>query len=142
MADIAQNTLLLVIIALSILLLILGIQAFFILRDLRKTIIKANKMLDNVNSITENVANSASAFSSLATVVKTGAYLVNLLTGNKKTRPNKHLEKESHDVAEPARGNSDMHARNDFAENGYNSKKPQRRFFRGIIKKTKPTSFL
>ncbi len=140
--DSAQYLLLLIILALALLLVILGIQAFFILRSFRKTLIKANKMLDNVNSITENVVNSASAFSSLATVVKTGAYLVNLLTGNKKTRPDKHLEKESRGVLETPGGNSEMHARNDFAESGYNSKKPQRRFFKGIIKKIKPTSFL
>lgn len=82
MTDITQNTLLLVIVALSLLLLILGIQVFFILNDLRKTLVKANKMLDKVNAIAENVVNSASAFSVLGTVVKTGAHLVSLIKGN------------------------------------------------------------
>lgn len=123
MTDIAQTALLGVIVTLSILLLILGVQVFFILKDLRKTLVKANKMLDDVNVIAENVAHSASAFSALATVVKTGAYLANLIAGNKKTEQN-----------------NEMQVKNDFAQNG-NFKK-QRRFFRGIIKKVKPEAFL
>ena len=47
MIDPAQTALFLVIIVLTILLLGLGIQVFFILRELRKTVDKANKVLDD-----------------------------------------------------------------------------------------------
>ena len=47
MIDPAQTALFFVIIVLTILLLVLGVQVFFILRGLRQTIDKANKVLDD-----------------------------------------------------------------------------------------------
>src|SRR5450759_4508350 len=45
MIDPAQTALFIVIIVLTVLLVVLGIQVFFILRELRKTITKVNKVL-------------------------------------------------------------------------------------------------
>lgn len=84
MTDPAQSALFLVIIILTILLLILGIQVFFILRELRKTIDKANKVLDDTGVITESVSKPISSFSSLAMGLKTGAKLAKILNGGKK----------------------------------------------------------
>jgi hypothetical protein len=76
--DIAQIVLFIVIVVLAILLLTLGIQVFFILRELRKTVFKANKVLDNTNIITESVSAPISSLSGLAAGIKTGASIINL----------------------------------------------------------------
>ena len=84
MIDPAQTALFLVIIILTILLLVLGIQVFFILRELRKTIDKANKVLDDTGVITESVSKPISSLSSLTMGLKTGARLAKILNGGKK----------------------------------------------------------
>lgn len=77
MADIAQTSLFLIIIALSVLLLVLGFQVFFILKDFRKTLSKINKLLDSVDSLAAGVMTSAQSLSSLAATVKTSISLIN-----------------------------------------------------------------
>jgi hypothetical protein len=85
MTDPAQTALFLVIIVLTILLVVLGIQVFFILRELRKTIDKANKVLDDTGVITESVSKPISSLSSLTMGLKTGASIAKLLNlGEKK----------------------------------------------------------
>lgn len=76
--DFAQIALFIVIVILAILLLVLGVQVFFILREFRKTVSKTNKVLDNTNVITESVSTPLSSLSSLAAGLKTGASFVNL----------------------------------------------------------------
>jgi hypothetical protein len=71
--DIAQITLFIIIIILAILLVALGVQVFFILKEFRKTVLKANKVLDNTNTITESVSAPISSLSSIVTGVKAGA---------------------------------------------------------------------
>ena len=73
MVDPAQLALFLVIVILTILLVVLGIQVFFILRELRKTLEKANKVLDDTGNITESVSGPISNISTLVTGLKTGA---------------------------------------------------------------------
>ena len=65
MVDSVQLVLLIVIIVLTILLVVLGIQVFYILKELRRTISKTNKVLDNANAITEDIEGPLSALSSL-----------------------------------------------------------------------------
>ncbi|MDO8657970.1 MAG: hypothetical protein Q7K55_04470 [Candidatus Levybacteria bacterium] len=84
MIDTAQAVLLFVIIILTSLLLILGVQVFFILRELRQTISKANKVLDDTGVITESVSGPISSISTLASGVKTGAAIVSLFNRKKK----------------------------------------------------------
>jgi hypothetical protein len=76
--DIAQIALFIIIVLLAILLITLGIQVFFILREFRKTVNKANKVLDNTNTITESVSAPLSSLSSIATGIKTGASFLNI----------------------------------------------------------------
>jgi len=83
MIDPAQTALFLVIIVLTLLLLVLGVQVFFILRELRKTVDKANKVLDDTGLITESVSGPISSLSSLATGIKTGAAIAQLLKKRK-----------------------------------------------------------
>ncbi len=90
MFDPAQTVLFLVIIILAVLLVVLGIQVFFILRELRKTLEKANKVLDDAGVITESVSKPISSLSSLSFGVKTGAHIANILSnagvGSKKKK--------------------------------------------------------
>lgn len=65
MVDPVQLVLLVVIVVLTILLVVLGIQVYLILKDLRQTISKTNKILDNADSITENIDEPLAALSSL-----------------------------------------------------------------------------
>lgn len=84
MIDTAQAVLLFVIVILTILLIVLGIQVFFILRELRQTVSKANKVLDDTGMITESVTGPISSISSIVSGVKTGASIAGLLKGKKK----------------------------------------------------------
>lgn len=95
MLDPVQTALFLVIIVLAILLLTLSIQVFFILRELRQTVSKANKVLDNTNLITEKVSGPISTLSSWAMGIKTGASFINFLKGSRKAK-RRDREKEEH----------------------------------------------
>ena len=75
MIDPVQLVLLIVILVLTVLLVVLGIQIFFILKELRQTISKTNKVLDNADSITENIDVPLSALSSLALGVKASSLI-------------------------------------------------------------------
>lgn len=70
MVDLVQLVLLSVIIILTMLLVILGIQVFFILTEVRKTVSKTNGILDKADSITESVQTPLSAISTIALGVK------------------------------------------------------------------------
>jgi hypothetical protein len=84
MIDPAQTILFLVIIILTILLVVLGVQVFFILRELRKTIDKANKVLDDTGVITESVSKPIASLSTLTMGLKTGAFIAKILQGSSK----------------------------------------------------------
>lgn len=84
MVDAAQVILLSVIVVLAIFLVVLGIQVFFILRELRTTVAKANKVLDDTGAITESVSEPIAAISTLVAGVKTGAAVARLLKKRKK----------------------------------------------------------
>ena len=79
MTDPAQILLFIVIIILTLLLLVLGIQVFFILKDLRKTITKANKVLDNTGDITESVSQPLTSLSSILMGLKAGGTIANII---------------------------------------------------------------
>ncbi|MBI2074633.1 MAG: hypothetical protein HYT83_02210 [Candidatus Levybacteria bacterium] len=82
--DTAEAVLLLVLVVLTVLLLVLGIQVFFILRELRQTVSKANKVLDDTGVITESVSGPISTISALTTGLKTGATFARFLQKKKK----------------------------------------------------------
>lgn len=86
MTDPAQTALFLVILVLTILLIVLGIQVFFILREFRKTIEKTNKVLDDTGTITKSVSGPISSLSSLTMGLKTGASIARLFNKKKQHR--------------------------------------------------------
>lgn len=97
MIDPVQLVLLIVILVLTVLLVVLGIQVFFILKDLRQTINKTNRVLDNADAITENIEAPLSALSSLALGVKASSLItVAKFIGNLLGR-NKEEEKKDRD---------------------------------------------
>jgi len=98
MIDPVQLVLLLVIVVLTVLLIILGIQVFLILKEVRNTISKTNKVLDNASAITENIEAPLSAISSLALGVKASSlitiakFVKSLLSKPKDDEDRKHRE--------------------------------------------------
>lgn len=86
MIDPAQTVLIAVIAVLTILLLVLGVQVFFILKELRKTLGKANKVLDDAGVISESVSGPISNLSNMASGLKLGSVIASLLTRKKKKR--------------------------------------------------------
>lgn len=100
-----QNILLVIIVVLAIILLILGVQAFLVLKDIKSTINKANKVLDETGVIAQNF----SGVSLLANLVKS-------LISKKNDNPGEAKTVKSLEVR---------------VNKSPSSKKPQRRFFRG-----------
>jgi len=82
--DTAQLLLIIVIVLLAVILIGLSVQVFFILREFRRTVSKANKILDDTGIITESISNPLSNLSNLTSGLKIGALLAKLLTGKKK----------------------------------------------------------
>lgn len=89
-----QLVILLAIVVLTVLLVVVGIQVFYILRELRHTVKKANKVLDETGVITESVSGPISNLSKLATGLKTGVNIAKLLKGKKIIQ--RLLEEEKH----------------------------------------------
>jgi len=79
MGDPAQSLLFLVIIILSILLVVLGVQVFIVLKDFRNTLGKANRILDDAEEITHNISAPVSSISSLITSLKAGTIIARIL---------------------------------------------------------------
>lgn len=80
----AQILLFLVISVLTTVFVLCGIQVYYILRELRQSVKKTNKMLDDFGTISESVAKPISGISGFITGIKSGAEIVNLLKGRKK----------------------------------------------------------
>jgi predicted PurR-regulated permease PerM len=94
MIDPVQIVLLIVITVLTVLLVVLGVQVFLILRELRKTIVKANDVLENVDSITESIEEPLSAVSSIVLGLKTGSFFTILKTLSSFINRNKKDKKD------------------------------------------------
>lgn len=81
--DISQVVLLSVIIVLSIFLVTLGFQAFFVLKDMRKTLTRLNKFFDNVDDLVFQVKKPVTSAGALFTAITAGAGLNHLLQKKK-----------------------------------------------------------
>ncbi len=87
MIDTVQAVLLFVIVLLSILFVVLGIQVYFLLKDLRQTLSRTNKILDDVEAITAGIAepvSSLSGFLSNGSALGVAAKIFSLFTKRKK----------------------------------------------------------
>lgn len=77
--DTVQILLITVVVVLAVMLVVIGYQVFHILRELRKTIDKTNRVLDNTEEITESVNAPISSFSGLLMGLKNGATIAGFL---------------------------------------------------------------
>jgi len=98
MVDLVQLVLLCVIIILTSVLVMLGVQVFFILSEVRKTVSKTNGLLEKADLLTESVQTPLSAFSTLvmsmqSSGIVTLAKFIRTLMGNERER---HDEKRHH----------------------------------------------
>ena len=84
MIDTVQAVLLFVIILLSVLFVVLGIQVFFILRELSTTLKKTNKILDEVDQLTESVSEPLSLITGFLFSSKTLGILAKLFKRKEK----------------------------------------------------------
>lgn len=83
MIDATGSLLAIVVIVLVIMLTVLGVQVFFILKEFRKTLEKANKVLDDTGVISESVSKPVSMMSTMLTGIKGGSAIMKILSGSK-----------------------------------------------------------
>jgi hypothetical protein len=88
MVDLSQTLLVIVITALTILLTFIGVQIIYILREIRRSIEKVNKMLDDAGMITESIAHPIAGLGGMIDGLKSGVKAIevigNFLTKKKK----------------------------------------------------------
>lgn len=94
MVDSTQILLIAVIVVLSILLSIIGVQVFFILREVQRSIQKVNKMLDDAGTISESITKPIASLSNSITGVSGIAGLFGWLASRKKKRKEKEGKEE------------------------------------------------
>ena len=87
--DLTQAILLSVIVVLTIFLVVIGFQAFFVLKDLRKTLTKMNRLMDDADELVTDVKKPVQSASNLFGALTAGAGIAHLI---KKVR---HLEGKS-----------------------------------------------
>ncbi|HUV42740.1 MAG TPA: hypothetical protein VMY36_02420 [Patescibacteria group bacterium] len=91
MIDTTQILLIAVVTVLTALLTIIGVQVFFILKEIKRTIEKFNKMLDDMGLISESVARPIASLSSSITGVSGVAGLFGWLA-KMRERPKKETK--------------------------------------------------
>lgn len=89
--DILQIALIVLIILLSVFLSVLGIQVFFILRDLKISLRKLDNVLADAQNITEDLEKPARAMSEVTQVLESGVRVVRELSA--RTRPARRIFK-------------------------------------------------
>lgn len=98
MVDLSQILLVVVITVLTILLAFIGVQIIYILRELRRTIEKVNKMLDDAGMITESIAHPIAGLGGMIDGLKSGIKAIetigNFLTRKKKKETQEPSETE------------------------------------------------
>ncbi|OGD96032.1 hypothetical protein A3F02_01325 [Candidatus Curtissbacteria bacterium RIFCSPHIGHO2_12_FULL_38_9b] len=82
--DTTQIVLLAVIIVLTIFLVVLGFQVFFVLRDLRFTLKRMNRLFNDANELVTEVKKPIEKAGNFFTALTAGAGLVQLLKKGKK----------------------------------------------------------
>ena len=79
MTESLQLILIIMLIVVIVFFIILGVQIFFLIQDARRTIKKANRVLDDTTDIAESIAEPLSAISGVVGTLGTGAILTNVL---------------------------------------------------------------
>ena len=84
--DATQLTIILISIALTILVIILGVQVWFILKEMRLSLQKMNKMLDDAGKVSGAVSEGVIGMSGFVNGLKTGISAITSLI-HKKEEP-------------------------------------------------------
>lgn len=74
--DPIQLTIIGVSITLTVLLVVLGIQVYYILKEVRDSVHKTNKMLDDAGKVTATVSDGVSSMSGFMNGIKTGLAMI------------------------------------------------------------------
>lgn len=82
--DMTQILLLTVVALLSLLLVVLGVQVFLILKELKNTLSKANKVLDDAGVISGSISRPVESLSTVLSGVKIGSLIASFLMKQKK----------------------------------------------------------
>lgn len=98
--DTAQILLIIVVIALTVLLILLGLQVFFILKELQKSVRKINKVLDDTGVISESIATPVANLSTIVSGIKTGVSLLNFLKKKPRSTSSGHMNRDVDEEAE------------------------------------------
>ena len=72
------------VVAITIMLGVIATQLYYVLKEFRQTLTKANKVLDDTALISESVSKPVSMISSMITGVKGWSSIIKLLTKDKK----------------------------------------------------------
>ncbi len=77
--DITQTVLLSVIIVLTIFLVVVGFQVFFLIRDLRKTLHRANRLFDDADGLVTTIKKPLEGASNAFSAMTAGVGIAHLL---------------------------------------------------------------
>lgn len=84
--DSSQIVLLAIVIILTIFLVAIGFQAFFVLRDARKTLVRMNRLFDDAEDLIDHVRKPVESAGSFVTALIAGAGLTHLLKRGKEEK--------------------------------------------------------
>ena len=84
--DPTQILLIIVVVALTTLVIFLGVQVYRILGEIRLSVKKTNKMLDDVGLITESIAKPISQASGFVSGLKSGMKILSSFVGDKEDK--------------------------------------------------------
>lgn len=91
--DTTQIVLLAVIIVLTIFLVAIGFQVFFVLKDLRKTLFRMNRLFDNADDLVGQVKKPIESAGNIFTAMTAGVGIAHLLKKGDKGAKNVRSEK-------------------------------------------------
>jgi len=98
MVDLSQVLLLIVITTLTILLSVIGIQIVYILREVRRSLEKINKMLDDAGMITESIAHPIAGLGGMVDGVRSAVKAIEAI-GTFFTRKKKSKAAEEEEIS-------------------------------------------
>jgi hypothetical protein len=93
--EITQILLVIVVLALTSIMSIVGIEVFFIFKEIRQSMKKLNKMLSDMGLITESIAKPIAGFSGFVSGLKSGTDAIKLLTKDEKKKEKKEKASKS-----------------------------------------------
>lgn len=77
--DNTQAILIAIVIILAILLIAIGTQAFFVLRDFQKSLIRANMLFDEIEDLVDHIKRPVESIGNLTAAITTGAGIAHLI---------------------------------------------------------------